>query len=166
MSSTCYSPVRHSGAGASSRLAVRLACLRRAASVRSEPGSNSPSFIHKTPKGLMTLSSPSLAYSRNPAPFQCAVSILGLRGGLSATAEPAAGLRNTLKRMPLLALFLSFPLLSNIPAPGLSVLQDHRFIASKKDYISFSLRLSIPWIRFFSFFSRPRWPSRIHAVPP
>ena len=100
----------------------------------------------------MTLSSPSLAYSRNPAPFICAVSILGLRGGLSAATEPAAGFRNTLKRMPLLALFLSFPLLSNIPAPGLSVLQDHRFIASKKDYISFSPRLSIPWIRFFSFF--------------
>ena len=46
MSPTCYSPVRHSRAGASSRLAVRLACLRRAASVRSEPGSNSPWFIH------------------------------------------------------------------------------------------------------------------------
>ena len=41
-SPTCYSPVRHSRRGASSSLAVRLACLRRAASVRSEPGSNSP----------------------------------------------------------------------------------------------------------------------------
>ena len=41
-SPTCYSPVRHSGGKASLPLAVRLACLRRAASVRSEPGSNSP----------------------------------------------------------------------------------------------------------------------------
>ena len=41
-SPTCYSPVRHSREGASPFLAVRLACLRRAASVRSEPGSNSP----------------------------------------------------------------------------------------------------------------------------
>ena len=41
-SPTCYSPVRHSREEASFLLAVRLACLRRAASVRSEPGSNSP----------------------------------------------------------------------------------------------------------------------------
>ena len=40
--STCYSPVRHSRGP--KPLAVRLACLKRAASVRSEPGSNSPSF--------------------------------------------------------------------------------------------------------------------------
>ena len=37
---TCYSPVRHSCTPKG--LTVRLACLRRAASVRSEPGSNSP----------------------------------------------------------------------------------------------------------------------------
>ena len=36
---TCYSPVRRSRIAAT----ARLACLRRAASVRSEPGSNSPS---------------------------------------------------------------------------------------------------------------------------
>ena len=36
-----YSPVRHSPAGASSPAAVRLACVRHAASVQSEPGSNS-----------------------------------------------------------------------------------------------------------------------------
>ena len=41
-SPTRYSPVRHSRRCASTPLAVRLACLRRAASVRSEPGSNSP----------------------------------------------------------------------------------------------------------------------------
>ena len=41
-SPTRYSPVRHSRISASTNLAVRLACLRRAASVRSEPGSNSP----------------------------------------------------------------------------------------------------------------------------
>ncbi len=47
---TCSSPVRHSRRRASSPLAVRLACLRRAASVRSEPGSNSPLFYFKHPE--------------------------------------------------------------------------------------------------------------------
>jgi hypothetical protein len=36
-----YSPVRHSPARASSAAAVRLACVKHAASVQSEPGSNS-----------------------------------------------------------------------------------------------------------------------------
>jgi hypothetical protein len=41
---TCYSPVRHSiMCGASTTDRVRLACMRHAASVRPEPGSNSPS---------------------------------------------------------------------------------------------------------------------------
>ena len=39
--STCYSPVRHFTRGRSPFL-VRLACVRPAANVRSEPGSNSP----------------------------------------------------------------------------------------------------------------------------
>src|SRR5690606_23874573 len=38
---TCYSPVRHSTQGRSP-FRVRLACVKHAASVRSEPGSNSP----------------------------------------------------------------------------------------------------------------------------
>src|ERR1041385_9054332 len=38
---TCYSPVRHFTHGRSHFL-VRLACVRPAANVRSEPGSNSP----------------------------------------------------------------------------------------------------------------------------
>src|SRR5215470_12402472 len=38
---TCYSPVRHFTRGRSPFL-VRLACVRPAANVRSEPGSNSP----------------------------------------------------------------------------------------------------------------------------
>jgi hypothetical protein len=36
-----YSPVRHSSPGASTRVTVRLACVKHAASVQSEPGSNS-----------------------------------------------------------------------------------------------------------------------------
>ena len=39
--STCYSPVRHFTRGRSPFL-VRLACVKPAANVRSEPGSNSP----------------------------------------------------------------------------------------------------------------------------
>ena len=41
-SPTCYSPVRHSSTPASRGLSVRLACVKHAASVHPEPGSNSP----------------------------------------------------------------------------------------------------------------------------
>ena len=41
-SPTCYSPVCHSLHSIATMFAVRLACVKRAASVRSEPGSNSP----------------------------------------------------------------------------------------------------------------------------
>ena len=41
---TCYSPVRHFISFPKESLIVRLACLRHAASVDSEPGSNSRSF--------------------------------------------------------------------------------------------------------------------------
>ena len=40
---TYYSPVRHSSTPASWCFSVRLACVKHAASVRPEPGSNSPS---------------------------------------------------------------------------------------------------------------------------
>ena len=51
-SPTCYSPVRHSSTPASWSLSVRLACVKHAASVRPEPGSNSPQKIvrHQSPK--------------------------------------------------------------------------------------------------------------------
>ncbi len=49
---TCYSPVRHSsfsgGASSGGKRSVRLACIRHAASVRPEPGSNS----HKSSNNL------------------------------------------------------------------------------------------------------------------
>ena len=43
---TCYSAVRHSIRIPRDALTVRLACVRRAASVHPEPGSNSPSKIN------------------------------------------------------------------------------------------------------------------------
>ena len=44
--STCYSPVRHSPTGFRRiRLLVRLACVRHAANVHPEPGSNSPTKL-------------------------------------------------------------------------------------------------------------------------
>ena len=46
-SPTCYSPVRHSSTSASTGLSVRLACVKHAASVHPEPGSNSPQKIRK-----------------------------------------------------------------------------------------------------------------------
>ena len=48
-SPTCYSPVRHSHEAPKGPTPVRLACLIRAASVRSEPGSNSPSYCCSSP---------------------------------------------------------------------------------------------------------------------
>ena len=39
---TCYAPLRHSRLHIAIKLAVRLACIRLAASVHPEPGSNSP----------------------------------------------------------------------------------------------------------------------------
>ena len=39
---TCYSPVRHSNPESKLSVLVRLACVKHAASVRPEPGSNSP----------------------------------------------------------------------------------------------------------------------------
>ena len=39
---TCYSPVRHSSTQQKPGFSVRLACVKHAASVRPEPGSNSP----------------------------------------------------------------------------------------------------------------------------
>ena len=52
---TCYSPVRHCSRGASSPFTVRLACVRRAASVRPEPGSNSLKFVLNRPSGRFNL---------------------------------------------------------------------------------------------------------------
>src|SRR4051812_1361889 len=43
---TCYSPVRRSSTPKG--LSARLACVKHAASVRPEPGSNSPSRSHDT----------------------------------------------------------------------------------------------------------------------
>ena len=47
-SPTCYSPVRHSSTHHQKvvGLSVRLACVKHAASVRPEPGSNSPTTTH------------------------------------------------------------------------------------------------------------------------
>ena len=46
---TCYSPVRHSYTPKKRGLTVRLACVKHTASVRPEPGSNSPSKKSNTP---------------------------------------------------------------------------------------------------------------------
>ena len=48
-SPTCYSPVRHSSTPASRSLSVRLACVKHAASVHPEPGSNSPQNVSTKP---------------------------------------------------------------------------------------------------------------------
>ncbi len=58
---TCYAPVRRFPFSASTKLLPRLACIRPAASVHPEPGSNSPLFYEllapksKTPERAMCL---------------------------------------------------------------------------------------------------------------
>ena len=42
---TRYAPVRHSSATIASTVTVRLACIKPAASVHPEPGSNSPFYL-------------------------------------------------------------------------------------------------------------------------
>ena len=64
--STRYSPVRRSRAPKG--LAARLACLRRAASVRSEPGSNSPSYKHGAEAPLYTHVKPNPGLRSPPLP--------------------------------------------------------------------------------------------------
>ena len=87
---TCSSPVRHSRREASSSLAVRLACLRRAASVRSEPGSNSPLFYFKHPEGRLI----SIILKASPVSF--------ILGTLTLRKK-----KNTRKKQYPLALFFS-----------------------------------------------------------
>src|SRR6201999_532296 len=52
-SPTCYSPVRHSSTPKG--LSVRLACVKHAASVRPEPGSNSPNKNPSTKRGRIQI---------------------------------------------------------------------------------------------------------------
>ena len=52
---TRYAPVRRSSAEASFPVTPRLACVKPAASVHPEPGSNSSSLIFKIPKNLILL---------------------------------------------------------------------------------------------------------------
>ena len=66
--STCYSPVRRSRVPKD--LTARLACLKRAASVRSEPGSNSPlSKSREQVPDYSFLLQFILSYSHEPAFF-------------------------------------------------------------------------------------------------
>ena len=51
---TRYAPVRHSSSRASSHVTVRLACVRPAASVHPEPGSNSSSLNFKSYDYILT----------------------------------------------------------------------------------------------------------------
>jgi hypothetical protein len=63
---TCYSPVRRSSTPKG--LSARLACVKHAASVRPEPGSNSPSRTkkHQTPKSAQRLTLRESKPSRTP----------------------------------------------------------------------------------------------------
>ena len=62
---TCYSPVRQSHHRASSMNPLRLACVKPAASVRPEPGSNSPlysSSYKRIKSKIFELARPSLSF--------------------------------------------------------------------------------------------------------
>ena len=78
-----YSPVRHSPPGASTRAAVRLACVRHAASVQSEPGSNSS--VQFNDSGVSGATS-DFTFDKTSKQLRVANNvILGLVGGSEAT---------------------------------------------------------------------------------
>src|SRR4029453_14823972 len=74
-SPTCYSPVRHSTQGRSP-FRVRLACVRHAASVDSEPGSNS-----HVKCAVFTLASKSNCLTRSPVDLALALFSYFVFGG-------------------------------------------------------------------------------------
>src|SRR5262245_51162770 len=69
---TCYSPVRHFTRGRSPFL-VRLACVRPAANVRSEPGSNSPVFRKPEEQVYVPKDVDRNCYLENPSTFCFAI---------------------------------------------------------------------------------------------
>ncbi len=77
-----YSPVRHSPSGASTHAAVRLACVRHAASVQSEPGSNS------SVQFLLKLSLDVLQIIPDPQTSLHRASLQSLRNPLNADRNP------------------------------------------------------------------------------
>ena len=103
---TCYSPVRRSRIAAT----ARLACLRRAASVRSEPGSNSPS-LNPGPKTGKRFQFQTLPTQQPPgcSPNIClyfSVRIIELTGSPHASLETL--LQPTAFRQSLQLFFLTF----------------------------------------------------------
>jgi hypothetical protein len=74
-SPTCYSPVRHCTHPLRNFL-VRLACIRRAASVRSEPGSNSPSFFYFSEFNFILNFSSNFVSRRNSQVFSGTFSLI------------------------------------------------------------------------------------------
>jgi len=98
--------------------------------------------------------SPSLASVQGTRPPSGRRLILGFRINetprKNLISEPAVGFR--METILLAFSFLSFPLLSKIPALRAFFLRKTCFIASKKDYITFLIFLSIPFPSFFSTF--------------
>ena len=88
--STRYSPVRHSTHGRS-RFRVRLACVKHAASVRSEPGSNSPvRFPAKSQVTKLPFSHPNTSLARSSYSIlkDQMPGFLPATGGLSSKKNP------------------------------------------------------------------------------
>ena len=94
---TCYSPVRRSPAGraSASPAAPRLACVKPAASVHPEPGSNSPLFMFPSCDESIELSVPAFrcclglpqnqppkGTARKPRCFLCPVASLSMSLGI------------------------------------------------------------------------------------
>ncbi len=120
-----YSPVRHSPPGASTRAAVRLACVKHAASVQSEPGSNSSvqsffghpkaSVLHltyyltneSTHYNFLKLTSSEKLAARNKRPHLSAVSFLK---NVASFVEARCAFYSTWRfRQPPFGSFLSRP---------------------------------------------------------
>ena len=76
-SPTCYSPVRHSSTHHQKvvGLSVRLACVKHAASVRPEPGSNSPTTTHTAHTAQKRVSCTKTKQKQNKIVFQACISL-------------------------------------------------------------------------------------------
>ena len=126
-SPTCYSPVRHSHAGPKPRTPVRLACLIRAASVRSEPGSNSPSYIVAPYSEEQRAAS----YSLILFSFKIRTAHLSHSRSLPLSSLPSLFVKNTARRRP------PPPFSGQLPGPPAPV----PFTAFKEPHLTILSRL-------------------------
>jgi hypothetical protein len=96
---TCYSPVRHSHPNTKSiQDPVRLACVKHAASVRPEPGSNSPNKKQKTMSRENPTNQNQQTNQKQPTKKQATLSQQKQRQSQASQATPTKKNKNKTKK--------------------------------------------------------------------